>query len=614
VRPLSALRRNAKPRTPARLRFAWAAAGLVSLALAAVPQAALAAARPALGANISLVLPGHADCSGPLDSLVEAGVTSIRTELDWNQVEPRPGEFMWAPFDQAIDAARERDLDIVLVLGPCAEWAVDPAWRVPPQELSRSVPKSTDVWRRYVREAVTHFRGRVGAWQVREQPNARNFRGARREYAALLRAAAEEIRAADPAARIIVPEAGHLDLAAMDAFMASGGCEYADVLGVYLPDDSCRLPLPWAVLAEEVLGRCPQEQRRPLWVLGGEAGESAARQWHVHYLMAWAFGAERCYLPLEAIDAAWTTVLAGLEYKGFTSPAAGAIALVFERLEGRSLAVAWGAEDMAIPTAAPRTDGGGPSRRDDLPAAAAPASSDQTPVPTPVQIGPCPSVVAHIELADPIREGAPGRADVLGLRAGIDLKDVPLVYADYSMPALPEFGLENRRLRLLRGGKALEENRSGRTCIRTQLSYQRGREERGNPWLYFDVDDGWLYFNRGQEKIAITVECEAASAGARKVGFNILYESTRGYRFTPWQWVDPGYGWRRYRFEIGDASFTNCDGYDFRVNAKGSKQDLYVCAVTVEKLARPVESGTEGDRAAGAQAGSSGTAETPAMR
>jgi hypothetical protein len=161
------------------------------------------------------------------------------------------------------------------------------------------------------------------------------------------------------------------------------------------------------------------------------------------------------------------------------------------------------------------------------------------------------------------------------------------VYADYSMPAIPEFGLYNRRLRSLRGGQVLEERRVDRTCIHTQLNYREGEEEQDNPWAYFDVDDGWLYFDRGESTIAITVECEAAFAGAETLGFNIVYDSTRGYRFTPWQWVDSGYGWRRYRFEIRDASFTNRDGYDFRINAKGSKYDLHVCAVTVERL--PVE-------------------------
>jgi hypothetical protein len=557
-----------KPGPFARLRFVPAVAGLLVLIGCACYQTPLAASRPSLGANVDLASLRAAERAALLERLGEAGVTSVRMELDWNRVEPRSEEFTWEAFDEAVDAARERGFEIVFVLGPCAVWAVNPAWQVPPEEAPRSVPQSIEVWRRYVRSAVTHFRGRVAQWQVREQPSAQNFRGARREYAALLRAAAEEARAADPAARIIVPEAGYLDIAAMDRFIARGGCDYVDVLGVYLPQDPCDLPLPWAVLAHEVVGRCEPEKRRPFWVLDGATGESAPMQWQLYYLMAWAFGAERCYLPPDAIDTAWTSRLADLDYRGFTSPAAGALALVFERRGGAPVAVAWSASEVQIPASEPAQ--------------------------RPVRIGPAPTVIDGIEFGSPISDGAPSRADVLAARGGPELKDASRVYADYSASDTPEVGLYNRRLRALRGGQALEESRGGRTCLRTQLNYRRGEEEKDNPWLYFDVDDAWMYFDRGESKLAITVECEAALVGPKRLGFNILYDSTRGYRFTPWQWVDVGQGWRRYRFEISDASFTNRDGYDFRINTKGSKQDLYVCSVTVEKLPiGPAETATE---------------------
>jgi hypothetical protein len=48
--------------------------------------------------------------------------------------------------------------------------------------------------------------------------------------------------------------------------------------------------------------------------------------------------------------------------------------------------------------------------------------------------------------------------------------------------------------------------------------------------------------------------------------------------------VEAGEGWRKYRVVLGDGSFTNRNGYDFRINAKGSKQDLWVASVRVEKL------------------------------
>jgi hypothetical protein len=120
------------------------------------------------------------------------------------------------------------------------------------------------------------------------------------------------------------------------------------------------------------------------------------------------------------------------------------------------------------------------------------------------------------------------------------------------------------------------------------MTYRTGEEEMDNPWIYFDVDDDWLYFARGRTRVAVTVICEGSPLGEEKLGFNIIYDATGGYRFTQWQWADPGYQWYAYRIELDDVNFANRNGYDFRINAKGSKHDLWVAAVLVEKLPPPI--------------------------
>ena len=130
------------------------------------------------------------------------------------------------------------------------------------------------------------------------------------------------------------------------------------------------------------------------------------------------------------------------------------------------------------------------------------------------------------------------------------------------------------------------------------MTSRRGEAEMDNPWIYFDVADCWLYFNRGATRVAITVECQGCPMGAEKLGLNIMYDAVDGYRFTRWQWVDPGYGWHRYRFDLADVNFANRGGYDFRINAKGSKRDAFVTAVTVERVPPPeAATGTAEDTA-----------------
>lgn len=572
--------RGSKPSAPARLRLLLIA---LAAAFAVASQAAWGVARPVLGANVDLSVLAPAQRTAILDRLAAAGVTSVRMELDWNRVEPKPGAFTWVQFDAAVAAARVRRMDIVFVLGPCATWAVNPAWQVPADQKHSSVPKSPQLWRRYVKAAAKRFKGQVKCWQIREQPNARNFRGARSEYLNLLDLAAREIRSLDPGTRVIAPESGFLDIASVERFLTSAHASSADILGVYLPADAGRATLPWAVLANEVMDGEGGSRRKPVWVLGAQDG-AAPESYVTGYLLAWAFGAERCYLPADAIAADWTKPFLDLTYTGFANPAPGGWMLFFTGPSG-PVAAAWSsAEVVCLPPAAPSVSADDTATAGSGGEAQPPGDLGPTaPAPPSLALGPRPSLLAADQWLPTMRPGAPTRADVLAARGCADLSALPMVYADFSMPDHPEFGLANRALRALGGGACVEEQRQGRSCVHTCMTYREEEIEQDNPWLYFDVDDSWLYFDRGKSKIVVTVECEGSYMGVEKLGFNIVYDSTTGYRFTPWQWVGPGYGWRSYRVELRNVSFANRDGWDFRVNAKGSIQDLWVSAVTVEK-------------------------------
>jgi len=555
---------------------------------------------PRIGADLDPASLTPETQSAELARLAEIGVTSIRLFLDWNRVEPQPGNFTWAAYDSLVDTALAQGLDVVLVLGPCAEWAVDPAWNVPPDQRAYSIPRSLDLWERYVSRAVSHFRTRVHSWQVRRHPNVHYFRGARSEYHRLLRSAAHQIRTLDPHALIIVPEPGSLGLATLDQLLHSPASEHCDILGLYLPAKERSLSdaaLAWAVLAHEVLAAPDPPHRQPIWILGPDAPAPEAHLL-AHYLLAAAFGADRCYLPADALRADWLRPLSNLRYLGFLHLGPELWALAFEDAAG-SVVAAWttdecevlaGSEALAAAIAPPS----------DLdlvrqaallgdPAGAAIVSrpGDASPGdPITLRLGPRPALIRGLA-ADAASPGAPTRRDVLSARPGPDLQRLPLAYADYSMDLLPEFGLYNRPLRDHPGGAISEELRVDRPCLRTHMTSRKGQEDLDNPYLYFDVDDTWLYFDRAETPVAITVECEGSFRGRKKLGFNIMYDATTGYRFTPWQWVDPGYGWRRCRIELDDVSFANRDGYDFRINVKGSKQDLWVAAVTIEKLPPP---------------------------
>jgi len=105
-------------------------------------------------------------------------------------------------------------------------------------------------------------------------------------------------------------------------------------------------------------------------------------------------------------------------------------------------------------------------------------------------------------------------------------------------------------------------------------------------FIYFDVDDTFLFFNDGRFDVTVAIEVLGARA-PQSVGFNLFYDSRSGYRFTPWQWVDAREGWVTSTFRLEDANFANTAGWDFAINAGANRPEgLTVRALTVRKVAR----------------------------
>lgn len=539
-------------------------------------------AGPTVGANLDLTSLSAEAQSAALAHLVRGGVASVRLPLDWERVEPRPGQYDWHAADAAVDRARAQGLEIVLVLGPAATWAVDPGLGLSPEQARLSVPKSDHLWKRYVRAAATHFRGRVRHWQVREQPSAANFRGAVSEYLHLLNIAARALRSVDLSAVVILPETVALDPAGLDRRLQLPTAGDWEVWGAYLPTgaDLTASALALSVMTAEVM---PSGARRPIWVVGADDRMPADR-WMQYYLLAGAFGIERYYAPAGAISAEWVPLLSQLCYAGFLRLGPDVWALAFQDRDGGAV-LAWSQTETRLPASAlaPIAEAAQVARA--APLGGAPGSAVAVGGDDPILLlNSRPIFVRGLDFECRATRRVPTRTDVLSARPGPDPRALPAVSVDYSRTAQPEQGLYNRALRVLPGGAIREEPHPDRLCLATNMRPLLDEIALDQPWIYFDIDDRWLYFARGKTPVAVTLECEASRRGPERIGFNLYYDAVAGYRSTPWQWVEAGEGWRKYRVVLSDGSFTNRNGYDFRINAKGSKQDLWVASVRVEKL------------------------------
>ncbi|HEV7665060.1 MAG TPA: cellulase family glycosylhydrolase [Chloroflexota bacterium] len=185
----------------------------VVAATAARPIMLAAGPPPQVGVNVFLEQEVEsAKRQRSIDLLHQAGVTWIRQQLPWEQVEPvargqyvdpKFGDSTWAKFDDIIDRARGAGLHVVLRLD------TSPRWALPPDAVDGLGPPvhNEDYWD-FVGQVAMRYRGRVEAYQIWNEPNLTSEWGRAAPdpaaYARLLRGASERIRAADPDARVLM--------------------------------------------------------------------------------------------------------------------------------------------------------------------------------------------------------------------------------------------------------------------------------------------------------------------------------------------------------------------------------------------------------------------------
>ena len=145
------------------------------------------------------------------------GATRLRVGMTWDQaVRRRRGSavsYRFGPYDRVVAAARQRGIRVQIVLlgTPRYDRGGDP-W------LSYRAPRP-DRMARFAGDVARHFRGQVDRYSVWNEPNSETFLAPQRVcrgggcdlvgahiYRALVEAAYPAIKAADPAAEVLIGE------------------------------------------------------------------------------------------------------------------------------------------------------------------------------------------------------------------------------------------------------------------------------------------------------------------------------------------------------------------------------------------------------------------------
>jgi len=112
--------------------------------------------------------------------------------FDWHRIEAVQGEWDFSMYDKIVDNCKDAGLKIIAVLAYDVPWIHEEGHRkryIPPDKLPDFLL--------YVRKTVEHFRGRVDAWNIWNEPNFFFWKGTDDEFIELSRQAADAVRDVD---------------------------------------------------------------------------------------------------------------------------------------------------------------------------------------------------------------------------------------------------------------------------------------------------------------------------------------------------------------------------------------------------------------------------------
>ena len=240
-------------------------------------QRVLPAGPPSFGLNSHLATRclNLACVSEGAGMVADLGLAWVREDLHWHRVQPQPDTWDWEYTDKAITELRQRNLNILGVLGPSVGWATSF-----PNDLPNDVsfyPPDLDRFVAYTRATVSRYKEQIHYWEVWNEPDNPWFWKPTpdpRAYAELLRRTSAAIREVDPSAKILMGGFNPFDTAFLRQMMAANVWDSFDILAIHPYVDPCG-PEEGNIAAAPGLVRALADQLGPKPIWATEIGWSS---------------------------------------------------------------------------------------------------------------------------------------------------------------------------------------------------------------------------------------------------------------------------------------------------------------------------------------------------
>jgi hypothetical protein len=162
--------------------------------------------------------------------MAAAGVTSVRVDFAWESLQPRRGPMSaWHVrlADRCVNIARANGMSVLGTLSATPAWANGGRGATTPPTRVRD-------FARFAGWAARHFRGRVGAWEIWNEPDYDvYFHGTTRRYVKLLRASYRSIKRNDRKALVVTGGVVHNNDRWLRQAYRAGAKGFFDAVGTH---------------------------------------------------------------------------------------------------------------------------------------------------------------------------------------------------------------------------------------------------------------------------------------------------------------------------------------------------------------------------------------------
>ena len=238
------------------------------------------------------------------------GFRWIKLQMPWKDVEPSPGNYQWGTWDDVIGAYSGAGIKVLLSIPKAPTWA-----RPPGTDMSvEGPPADYATFARFLGEVAKRYQGRVQAIEVWNEQNLWYEGGGSPmppdQYVAMLSAAYQAIKAADPAMIVVSgapTPAGDVggkaidDINYLNAMYAAGLKNVSDAIGAHPSGYNCPATGDWQTVTDPTATsfRGPFDNRHHSWCFRGTMegyrnvmvnnGDSAKTIWPTEF--GWAVSA-----------------------------------------------------------------------------------------------------------------------------------------------------------------------------------------------------------------------------------------------------------------------------------------------------------------------------------